>query len=85
MRDNNTNRYWYDPNTGEILRRTLANGHKKFDLPYFDRDEKGWVWSNYKVDIASGEIVPTDNPNGQGVDPRPQPPTIVDPDTVSEI
>lgn len=73
-----TNRYWYDPTTGEILHRTLAKGNKKFDLPYFDRNEKGWNWSNYKIDIDTGEIVECENLNGQGVDPRPKPPTVIE-------
>lgn len=65
-------RYWYDPTTGEILRRTLARGTKKFDLPYFDRAEQGWNWSEWRVDVNTLELVPSENPQGQGVDPRAQ-------------
>ena len=75
-------RYWYDPNTGEIQRRTLAKGTKKFNLPYFDRAEPGWNWSDFRVDVETGKIIPKDNPLGQGIDPRR--PNTVDPNTVNE-
>lgn len=60
------NRYWYDRQTGKILHRTLAKSENKFDLPYFDRDEQGFVWSNYKVDLNTGELIEDPDPNGQG-------------------
>lgn len=79
-------RYWYDPITGEILRRTLAKGEKKYDLPYFDRAEKGWNWSKYCVDIATGNVVECEDNHGGAIDPRAtQIPNTVDPNTVKEI
>lgn len=55
-------RYWYNAETGQIKRRTLAAGEKKFDMPYFDSEER-FNWSNYRVDIATGELVLIDNPH----------------------
>ena len=64
-------RYWYDEHTGEILYRTMTAGSMKYDLPYFDHAEKGWVFSNYRVDLETGKLVEAENPNGQGT-PRHQ-------------
>lgn len=65
------NRYWYDPDTGLIIHRTLAKNGMVFNLPYFDKDITGFNWSSYKVDIETGEIVPIENTYGSGI-PRHQ-------------
>lgn len=64
-------RYWYDSQTGEILYRTMAAGSMKYDMPYFDHEKNGWNFSNYRVDLETGKLVETENPNGQGI-PRHQ-------------
>lgn len=63
-------RYWYDEQTGEILHRTDPKGSLKFDMPYFDKDEQGWNWSNWQMNIETKKLEPRENPIGQGVDPR---------------
>ena len=59
-------KYWYDPETGEILHRTDANGLKTFNIPYFERESVGFNWSNYRVDIPTGKLVEVENTRGQG-------------------
>lgn len=63
-------KYWYDPVTGDILHRTDSRGLQKFNLPYFEKSEPGWNWSNWRVDIATGGLIERPNPHGNGVDHR---------------
>lgn len=65
-------RYWYDEETGEIYYRTLAQGFKKYDLPYFD-SATGIDWSFKKVDVSTGKLIDRESPYQKGdlsLDPR---------------
>ena len=63
-------RYWYNENTGEIIYRTDPKGSITFDMPYFDRDEQGWPWNNFKVNVETKKLIEVGTPEGTGVDPR---------------
>ena len=49
-----TNRYWYDPTTGEILYRTEQK-MIEFNLPYIERPQ--FDYANYTVDVETLELI----------------------------
>ena len=63
-------RYWYDAETGIIDYRTPVTTQKQHDMPYFDKEGEVWNFSNWRIDVETGDLVPYDNPQGQGIDPR---------------
>lgn len=63
-------RYHYDPETGLIQFRVPVTNKQIQTLPYFEREGEVWNFSNWRIDIETGDLVPYDNLEGQGVDPR---------------
>lgn len=59
-------RYWYKPDTGEIVRRSKT-GLVDFDMPYIEHEE--FDYYNYRVDVETQELVYEPNEN-IGVDRR---------------
>ena len=53
------NKYWYDPQTGEILHRT-AGTMITFELPYLELEP--FDWCNYTVDVSTLELVKNETP-----------------------
>ena len=52
-------KYYYDPITGVFKFR--SDGDMVTDLPYIER-ESGWQYSDYQVNIATGELIYTPAP-----------------------
>lgn len=62
-----TNRYWYDPTTGEILYRTEQK-MIQFNLPYIEREN--FDYGNYTVNVKTQALerkaeTITKNPRGE--------------------
>lgn len=58
-------RYWYDPNTGVIVKRSGTNWKSYENYPYFDTED-GWNWSAFRVDVPTKNLVPVDIPIVEG-------------------
>jgi hypothetical protein len=59
-------KYYYCPNTGEFKYR--SDQFIDFDLPYIERTDEGWPWSDYRVDLNTLELIHEPkprNPRGQ--------------------
>lgn len=59
-------KYYYDPSSGVFKYRT-ENNVVKFDLPYIEKTEPNWIYSDYRVDIETGELIhdpKSKNPRG---------------------
>ena len=49
-------KYYYDPDNGEFKYR-CDRDIISFDLPYIERTEPNWPWSDYRVDLETGELI----------------------------
>jgi len=45
-------RYYYDPNSG-IFRYRCDGKLVKYDLPYIEKSELNWQYSDYRVDVET--------------------------------
>lgn len=49
-------KYYYDPVTG-IFRYRVENDTVKYDLPYIEKIEPGWRYSDYRVDLETSTLI----------------------------
>jgi hypothetical protein len=49
-------KYYYDPDTG-IFKYRCDGELIKYNLPYIEKSEMGWIYSDYRVDIETGELI----------------------------
>lgn len=57
-------KYYYDPTTGEFKYRSETD-LIKWDLPYIEKSEPAWIWTDYRVNVETLELI---------YDPKPKNP-----------